>query len=239
MSVSVLPAWRPDGAFCGRDGERGGSWQGVSESGLMVAITNRLEGPLDPIVRSRGQLCLDALRQPTSADAIDWVLGYLQRQSYNLFNLICADARQVLVLHYAGQPDVRDLQPGSHVVADTDADDRRHPRIERAGELLAGIGSASWDEVMPALARIMADHAGEGEGTALSPRRRVGDGSVLTGGGRGNRSGGCPLPLRPGATLHARLPGPVEADGGQALIGPITSRPPSCPGPSRWGRRRR
>ena len=165
MSVSVLPAWRPDGAFCGRDGERGGSWQGVSESGLMVAITNRLEGPLDPIVRSRGQLCLDALRQPTSADAIDWVLGYLQRQSYNLFNLICADARQVLVLHYAGQPDVRDLQPGSHVVADTDADDRRHPRIERAGELLAGIGSASWDEVMPPLARIMADHAGEGEGT--------------------------------------------------------------------------
>ena len=81
MSVSVLPAWRPVGAFCGRDGERGGSWQGVSESGLMVAITNRLEGPLDPIVRSRGQLCLDALRQPTSSDAIDWVLGHLQRQS--------------------------------------------------------------------------------------------------------------------------------------------------------------
>ena len=87
------------------------------------------------------------------------MLGHLQGRDYNPFNMICADAEQALVLHYAGHPDVRDLRPGLHVLTDTDVDDSSHPRVALSQVLLRGKLSKNWDETCLTLSGIMADHA--------------------------------------------------------------------------------
>ena len=61
---------QPPRAFGGRDLQAGGTWLGVSETGLVVGMLNRQSSvPPDPARRSRGQLCLDLLTVRTAADA--------------------------------------------------------------------------------------------------------------------------------------------------------------------------
>src|SRR5437870_10034288 len=47
-----------------RDRQAGGTWLGASGAGLVVALSNR-RGRTSPSARSRGQLVLEALRQPS------------------------------------------------------------------------------------------------------------------------------------------------------------------------------
>ena len=177
---SSPPSWSAGktGIFAGRDGVQGGTWQGVNETGLLVALTNRISGPTDPDLRSRGRLCADALGQPSSGTAIDWTLGHLQGQNYNPFNMIFVDAEQALVLHYAGHPDVRDLRPGLHVLTDTDMDDQSHPRVVRCRVLLQGELSKDWDGTQATLSGFMADHAEDGASGQELCRHGDGGGTV-------------------------------------------------------------
>src|SRR2546425_12749452 len=77
-----------------RDRQAGGTWLGGSGTGLVVALSNR-RGRTSPSARSRGQLVLDALRQP-SVSGVD---VFLQREGredeYNYWNLL-ASARKDL-----------------------------------------------------------------------------------------------------------------------------------------------
>src|SRR5262245_6623941 len=50
--------------WAGRDEVAGGTWLGVNEAGVLAAITNRVGGPRDESLPSRGQLCLAAVHQP-------------------------------------------------------------------------------------------------------------------------------------------------------------------------------
>ena len=189
---SSPPSWSTNGtaSFAGRDCVQGGTWKGVNPAGVVVALTNRIDAPTDPSLRSRGRLCAEALGQRSSADAIDWVLSHLQGRHYNPFNMICVDARQALVLHYAGHPDVRDLKPGLHVLTDTDVDDSRHPRVVRSRLLLQGKLSAAWDQTQVLLKEVLSDHAdatepggalcrhGEDSGTVSSSMVAMGPGGL-------------------------------------------------------------
>src|SRR2546427_12714670 len=70
-----------------RDRQAGGTWVGASGTGLVVALSNR-RGRTSATARSRGQLVLEALRQP-SVPGGD---GFLQRagreDEYKLWNLL-------------------------------------------------------------------------------------------------------------------------------------------------------
>src|SRR5262249_22814900 len=58
--------------WAGRDAVAGGTWLGVNDRGVLAAITNRRDGTLDPSRPSRGNFCLDVLRQssPEAARAL-------------------------------------------------------------------------------------------------------------------------------------------------------------------------
>src|SRR3989442_7127814 len=75
-----------------RDRQAGGTWLGASGTGLIVALSNR-RGPTAPSARSRGQLVVDALRQP-SVSGVD---GFLQREirehEYHYWNLLAASLK--------------------------------------------------------------------------------------------------------------------------------------------------
>lgn len=106
-----------------RDEEAGGTWIGINEYGLLVAITNRwvdadLEG-----MRSRGLLVNDALGQPDVDTAASLVEAALQDDAYEGFNLLLADPDTAVVFEWDGRLRVTSLDPGLHVVMNTGVDD--------------------------------------------------------------------------------------------------------------------
>jgi len=132
-----------------RDREAGGTWLGVNEDGLFVALTNRpaeTEGE-----RSRGLLVRDALAEPTAAAALETVRDALARP-YSGFNLVLADAGggaddpECVLITYDGEATVRRLEPGVHVVVNEgyDGETAKSRRIRGALESLDARDGEEW-----------------------------------------------------------------------------------------------
>ncbi|MEZ3167857.1 NRDE family protein [Halorubrum ejinorense] len=99
-----------------RDAEAGGTWIGASESGLVVAVTNRWLDADREGERSRGLLVRDCLTAASAEDAVRAVEGELDAREYDGFNLVLADDRAAFLLAYDGGLTVTRLDPGVHVV---------------------------------------------------------------------------------------------------------------------------
>ena len=112
------PAVRGDDAryVAPRDAEAGGTWIGLSESGVAVAVTNRWLDADREGDRSRGLLVGDCLRAPSAESAVRTVERELETRSYDGFNLVVADAVAAFLLSYDGGLSVTRLDPGVHVV---------------------------------------------------------------------------------------------------------------------------
>lgn len=157
---SAAPRWlggRPD-VFAGQDGSAGGTWLGVNEVGLLVAVTNRPSvAAADPGTRSRGLLCLDALRQPSASTALAWCRSHLARQPYRPFNLLLADAASAFVIHGRQVPQVVQLPAGLHVLADGDVDDGAPGRLARARGFAQSLRGGDADRAIAGLRVALAD----------------------------------------------------------------------------------
>jgi uncharacterized protein with NRDE domain len=147
--------------WAGRDEVAGGTWLGVNERGVLAAITNRRDGPLDPARPSRGALCLGVLRQPSPVAARSLVAEALAAQAYNPFNLLWADGREGWVGTWRG--DLRPLIPGAHVLTSAgDLDAADLPKVQRARELLSRVDltTPALDALLRQLGRLCADTNG-------------------------------------------------------------------------------
>ncbi|KAM4745972.1 transport and Golgi organization protein 2 homolog isoform 2-T2 [Anableps anableps] len=98
------------------DGKEGGSWLGISKRGKLAAITNYMEGQLNPNAQGRGFLVSNYLMDKD----VD-CYSYLKKVSaeghlYNGFNLITAEfkAKQDTVCYYGnrGSAEPIHLNPG-------------------------------------------------------------------------------------------------------------------------------
>lgn len=125
----------PDRAdvVAGRDRLAGGSWLGLNDYGLLVAVLNRA-GTLGPESgkRSRGELVLEALDHAEAGEAAT-ALAALDPRAYRPFNLIIADASQAFWLRHAGDDSVvtRPIGPGLVMLTARELDDPASPRIRR------------------------------------------------------------------------------------------------------------
>ena len=99
-----------------RDAEAGGTWIGLSESGVAVAVTNRWLDADREGDRSRGLLVGDCLRADSAVAAVRSVERDLETRSYDGFNLVVADAAAAFLLSYDGGLTVTGIDPGVHVV---------------------------------------------------------------------------------------------------------------------------
>ena len=102
------------------DTKEGGTWLGVNQAGLVVAILNRIsekEWVVDS-PRSRGLLCLDALDMPSADSALASVKQEIVRHLYNKFTLLCMDADHAFVARYDGHDLLswEELGSGVHVL---------------------------------------------------------------------------------------------------------------------------
>jgi uncharacterized protein with NRDE domain len=132
-----LFAGRP-GFVAGVDPTAGGTWLGVNGEGLLVAVTNRLKSRLPPTPRSRGLLVRELLGYSSAAAAVEAASRALDSGDYAGCNLLCADARDAVVIHSGDWLRVRPLPPGVHVLANRDVDDPTDHRVGYAlGRLLA------------------------------------------------------------------------------------------------------
>ncbi|GIW39849.1 MAG: hypothetical protein KatS3mg076_0426 [Candidatus Binatia bacterium] len=185
----------------GLDLEAGGTWLGLHASGLVAAILNRrTSGGPDPTLRSRGLLCLEALRQ----GSVERALAFLRAQDpsrYNPFHLLLADgARAVLVRNRQAGFEERELRAGLHLVSNLDLDDPTCPRI--AGSYLSFaflcplLDRLAPREVVSRLRQVLSRHE-----TPLDPRDPETSGSLCVHRGPyGTRS--STVVLREGPTVR-------------------------------------
>jgi len=86
FSRPAAPPTVKDGTLAPTDRERGGTWIGVNDRGILVAITNRESIPSVRGLRSRGELVRGALEAPTADHALASVMNR-DPEDYNAFNL--------------------------------------------------------------------------------------------------------------------------------------------------------
>ena len=148
----------------GKDLRAGGTWLGINEHGVVAGLLNRrtANGP-NADARSRGLLCLDALRRRTVIEAAQY--AHSQRGGdYNPFNPLIASREDAYVAYNrAGEIELVRLEPGLHMLTNLNLDDFECPRISRAYERFAELGAREafrCDPIAmrPALGALLADH---------------------------------------------------------------------------------
>ncbi len=149
----------------GKDLRAGGTWLGISENGLVAGLLNRrAEGEVNPRARSRGLLCLDALRE-TTAERAARLAGSQRGSDYNPFNLLIASRDQAFVAYNrCGEIEVVELKPELHLLTNLDVDDFECPKISRSYERFAMLGERAEFLRDPValraeLAGLLADHS--------------------------------------------------------------------------------
>lgn len=139
------------------DVRAGGTWLGVNPHRVVVALTNRPTEARDPALPSRGHVVVDALAGASAVDSAR-ILGSIPAGSHNPFNAFVSDGERAFALVYQEKGELRELEPGAHVIGNADPDDRSNPKIahvldqaQRAQELPVG-------EALDALSSVCRQH---------------------------------------------------------------------------------
>ncbi|MFP4590232.1 MAG: NRDE family protein [Halobacteriales archaeon] len=96
------------------DERAGGTWLGVNENGLVVAIANRRDGPVGE--RSRGHLVRDVLTADTADEARTFLASILGEHAYAGFHLLIVDPADAFYVAWDGTLDGYELDHGVHVL---------------------------------------------------------------------------------------------------------------------------
>jgi len=106
-----------------RDQEAGGTWIGITEAGMLAALTNRWSDTSPEGERSRGHLVTDALARESAEAAVRAVEADLETTAYDGFNLVVVDETAALLCEWSGKLRIRQFEPGVHIVVNVGADD--------------------------------------------------------------------------------------------------------------------
>lgn len=149
-----------------RDRQAGGTWLGASGTGLVVALSNR-RGRTSTSARSRGQLVLETLRQP-SVPAVDVFLQReIREREYNLWNLLAASRRDVRFFRYDGELSTSRGHEGLNVLTNEGGNVATDPKVQLIQGLLAKTPARSVEDMIRALQRVLRTHASGAGGVGL------------------------------------------------------------------------
>ncbi len=115
--------------ICGLDLVAGGTWLGVNQHGVIVAITNRPLPKPAGTPPSRGILCRRLLSLPTATAAAQECARQFAADSYAGANFVCLDRVSGYVVSNPGEVVTRTLSPGLHVLTNGDLDNEADARI--------------------------------------------------------------------------------------------------------------
>jgi uncharacterized protein with NRDE domain len=188
----------------GIDPVAGGTWLGVNEHGLLVAVTNRRKSQPPARPRSRGLLARQLLGCASATDAVRLAARELERHPYDGCNLVCVDAREAVAIQAGDWLRVRPLPPGLHAIANGDINDASDRRLKHVFAWLSQRTCSDAASCTEALCALCAHHGpdyppicfhGDTRGTVSS--------SVLA---LPAGPGGAEIDLARGTYLHAQGP---------------------------------
>jgi hypothetical protein len=122
--------------LCGIDAQAGGTWLGVNQHGLFVAVCNRRRSKPTYPTRSRGVLCRELLKMTSAVRARDLAMNELGTGRYDGANFVCVDGEQGWVVHGGDEIEAVEMREGLNVIANSDLNDPRDERAELARRLL-------------------------------------------------------------------------------------------------------
>lgn len=120
---------------CGIDERSGGTWLGVNQYGLIVAVTNRPSPEAPEDSRSRGTLCQMLLQCTSASVAERRAESRLAKHRYAGVNVICVDAHSAYVVYGGDEIESIELEPGLHLISDGDINDENDARLQLAREM--------------------------------------------------------------------------------------------------------
>jgi uncharacterized protein with NRDE domain len=188
----------PCRAVAGTDPRAGGTWLGVNDRGVLVAVTNRRKRDEPARPRSRGLLVRDLLLNcERAADAVEIARRELETNHYAGCNLVIADRERAVVLHGGDSLNVRPLPPGLHVLANGDVNQEDDARVAYARQWLGRHHHTTAADCLAALKELCAQRGDGGPPICLHGADRGTVSSTL-------------IALRPSLTqsvyLHAQGP---------------------------------
>jgi hypothetical protein len=150
----------PTRVVAGIDSLAGGTWLGVSEHGVVVAVTNRPKSDLPSRPRSRGLLARELLNLPNAESAAQHAATALGEQIYAGCNFLLADPDAAYVIHAGDWLRVRPLPPGIHVMTAHDVNDASDRRIGHSLWWLHQRNYLCADDCLAALRELCAQSGG-------------------------------------------------------------------------------
>ena len=142
----------------GVDGRSHGTWFGLNDRRLLVAVTNRVSSRDDRASRSRGLLCRDLLECRTVGEAQGRIDGLLAAEVYAGFNVVVVSAEEGFLVEAGDDFRLSPIESQTLCLGNGGNDDLDDPRlagvrqrletIERVDEVLEL--AASHDEDDPA-----------------------------------------------------------------------------------------
>jgi hypothetical protein len=122
--------------LCGTDLQAGGTWLGVNQHGLVVAVSNRRRTTPTFPSRSRGVLCRELLKADSAIQARDMAMEELSQGRYDGANFVCVDPESGWVVQNADELEAVEMSEGLNIIANGDLNDPRDERVEMARRLL-------------------------------------------------------------------------------------------------------
>jgi uncharacterized protein with NRDE domain len=148
-----------------RDRKAGGTWIGASETGLVVALSNR-RGRNAPTARSRGHLVLEALRQPSVPGVDVFLEKEVRAQEYNFWNLFVASRNELRFFRYDGSLSMGRGREGLNVLTNEGGNVPTDPKVQLIQGLFAK-ASLEADSVFRELQGALRTHASGSTGIGL------------------------------------------------------------------------
>lgn len=121
---------------CGIDRNAGGTWAGVNQHGLFVAVINCSKRCVPAEPRSRGLLCRELLACKNAEEALDKAYGELQTGCYAGGHYLCVDRHKGGVVYGGDEMETEMLWPGLHILSSKRLNDRQDTRQEFVRRLL-------------------------------------------------------------------------------------------------------
>jgi uncharacterized protein with NRDE domain len=141
----------------GVDPVAGGTWLGVNEYGVLVAVTNRRKTQVQPMPRSRGLLVRELLASRSAVAAAERATRELDGNAYAGCNLLCVDAERAVVIQAGDWLRVRPLPSGLHVLSNADVNDEGDRRVGHSLWTLGNQKLVAADDCLAALKRLCSD----------------------------------------------------------------------------------
>lgn len=160
--VAAAPA-----VLAGQDLRAGGTWLGINEHGVLAAVLNRRDGleprPQDEY-RSRGLLCLDALKSRCVPEVVE-LLANTSARAYRPFTLVFADGQNACVAYNSDRSiEPLELETGLYIFSNSFEAGLASPKASRVHASFSKLCRKPGKEAAPSdladqLAVLLADHS--------------------------------------------------------------------------------